>query len=125
MTKSPLADRLRPTNIDDVVGQKHLLGEGKLLRKIIENNQIPNMIFYGPSGVGKTTVANIIASKTGKTLHRLNATNASVSDIKDIVATLDSFWPQMEFCFTWTKFSTLTKSSSSHFWSIWKTAKSH
>ena len=91
MTKSPLADRLRPKNINDVVGQKHLLGEGKLLRKIIENNQIPNMIFYGPSGVGKTTVANIIASRTGKTLHRLNATNASVSDIKDIVATLDSF----------------------------------
>ena len=91
MTKSPLADRLRPKNVNDVVGQKHLLGEGKLLRKIIENNQIPNMIFYGPSGVGKTTVANIIASRTGKTLHRLNATNASVSDIKDIVATLDSF----------------------------------
>lgn len=91
MNKSPLADRLRPQNIDDVVGQKHLLSEGKLLRKIIENNQIPNMIFYGPSGVGKTTVANIIASRTGKTLHRLNATNASVADIKDIVATLDSF----------------------------------
>lgn len=91
MNKSPLADRLRPKNIDDVVGQKHLLSEGKLLRKIIENNQIPNMIFYGPSGVGKTTVANIIASRTGKTLHRLNATNASVADIKDIVATLDSF----------------------------------
>ncbi len=91
MNRSPLADRLRPTSLDEVVGQKKLLGEGKLLRKIIENNQIPNMIFYGPSGVGKTTVANIIASKTGKTLHRLNATNASVSDIKDIVSTLDSF----------------------------------
>jgi len=91
MAKSPLADRLRPTNVEEVVGQKHLLGEGKLLRKIIENNEIPNMIFYGPSGVGKTTVANIIASRTGKTLHRLNATNASVADIKNIVATLDSF----------------------------------
>lgn len=88
---NPLADRIRPDSIDDVVGQKHLLGKGKLLRRIIEKNEIPNMIFYGPSGVGKTTVANIIASKTGKTLRKLNATNASVSDIKDIVASLDSF----------------------------------
>lgn len=91
MSKSPLADRLRPLSVDEVVGQSHLIGEGRLLRRIIENNEIPNMIFYGPSGVGKTTVANIIASKTGKTLHRLNATNASVSDIKNIVSTLDSF----------------------------------
>lgn len=88
---NPLADRIRPTSVEDVVGQEHLIGEGKLLRSIIERNEIPNMIFYGPSGVGKTTIANIIASRTGKTLRRLNATNASVSDIKDIVATLDSF----------------------------------
>lgn len=87
----PLADRIRPDNIDNVVGQKHLLGKGKLLRSIIERNEIPNMIFYGPSGVGKTTVANIIAARTGKALRRLNATNASVKDIKDIVASLDSF----------------------------------
>lgn len=91
MSTTPLADRLRPKTLDDVVGQQHLLGKGKLLRNIIENNQIPNMIFYGPSGVGKTTVANIIAAQTGKQLHRLNATNASVSDIKQIVSTLDSF----------------------------------
>lgn len=88
---NPLADRIRPAALDDVVGQKHLLGRGKLLRQIIENNEIPNMIFYGPSGVGKTTVANIIAEHTGKTLHRLNATTASVSDIKNIVGTLDTF----------------------------------
>lgn len=87
----PLADRIRPTTLDEVVGQKHLIGKGKLLRNIIDNNEIPNMIFYGPSGVGKTTVANIIASKTGKTLHKLNATTASVSDIKNIVSTLDTF----------------------------------
>lgn len=87
----PLADKIRPINIDEVVGQKHLLGKGKLLRNIIERNEIPNMIFYGPSGVGKTTVANIIASRTGKTLRRLNATTASVNDIKDIVASLGSF----------------------------------
>lgn len=91
MSKTPLADRIRPSSLDEVVGQKHLIGEGKLLRNIVENNEIPNMIFYGPSGVGKTTIANIIASRTGKTLHRLNATNASVADIKNIVSTLDSF----------------------------------
>ncbi len=90
--KSPLADRLRPTVIEEVSGQKHILGEGKLLRRLIESgDEVPNMIFYGPSGVGKTTVANIIASKTGKTLHRLNATTASVSDIKDIISSLDGF----------------------------------
>ena len=89
--QTPLADRIRPQTLDEVVGQKHLLAPGKLLRKIIENNEVPNMIFYGPSGVGKTTVANIIAQNTGKTLHRLNATTASVSDIKNIVSTLDSF----------------------------------
>lgn len=89
--KTPLPDRIRPQTLDDVVGQQHLIGEGKILRNIIENNEVPNMIFYGPSGVGKTTVANIIAQKTGKTLHRLNATTASVADIKNIVSTLDSF----------------------------------
>ena len=88
---TPLADRMRPTRLEDVVGQTHLIGDDKLLRRIIENNEVPNMIFYGPSGVGKTTVANIIASNTGKTLHKLNATTSSVSDIKNIAATLDSF----------------------------------
>jgi putative ATPase len=87
----PLADRIRPVCIDDVVGQEHLLGEGKILLNIIKNGETPNMIFYGPSGVGKTTVANIIAAQTGKKLYRLNATTASVSDIKEIIASLDSF----------------------------------
>lgn len=87
----PLADRLRPTSVDEVVGQQHLLGEGKILRNIIEGTETPNMIFYGPSGVGKTTVANIISSRTGKKLYRLNATTASVADIKEIIASLDSF----------------------------------
>lgn len=89
--QTPLADRIRPQTLDDVVGQQHLIGKGRLLRKIVENNEVPNMIFYGPSGIGKTTVANIIASRTGKTLHRLNATTASVADIRNIVGTLDSF----------------------------------
>lgn len=87
---SPLADRLRPKNIEEVAGQKHLLSEGKVLRRIIESGEIPNLIFYGPSGVGKTTVANIIADKCGKKLYHLNATVCSTQDIKDIVASLDS-----------------------------------
>ena len=86
MTYRPLADEIRPTTLDDVVGQKHILGENGLLRRIIEGGSIPNLIFYGPSGTGKTTVANIIAKKTHRPLHRLNATTASISDIKDIIA---------------------------------------
>ena len=87
----PLADRIRPETLDEVVGQGRLLGDGGILRKIILQGEVPNMIFYGPSGTGKTTVANIIAKRTGKTFYRLNATTASVSDIKDIVASLDTF----------------------------------
>ncbi len=83
--KTPLADRIRPASIDEVAGQKHLIGEGKILRRIIESGEIPNLIFYGPSGVGKTTIAKIIASKTGKKLCYLNATTAGTADIKEII----------------------------------------
>ncbi len=83
--QTPLADRIRPKTIQEVVGQKHLIGEGKILRKIIEFGEIPNLIFYGPSGVGKTTIAKIIASQTGKKLCYLNATTASTADIKEII----------------------------------------
>lgn len=85
MTYRPLADEIRPQSLDEVVGQRHILGEGKLLRRIIEGGKIPNLVFYGPSGTGKTTVANIIAKRTNRPLHRLNATTASISDIKDIM----------------------------------------
>ena len=88
---SPLADKLRPRTLEDVVGQSHLLAPGRVLRSIIEGGTIPNMIFYGPSGVGKTTVANIIANKAGKKLYRLNGTTASTADIKEIVSQLDTF----------------------------------
>ncbi len=86
----PLADRARPRSIDEVCGQQHLLARGKVLRRIIETKRIPNLIFYGPSGVGKTTVANIIADICGKKLYRLNATTASTSDIKAIISDLGS-----------------------------------
>ncbi len=86
MAYRPLADEIRPTTLDEVVGQRHILGPDGLLRRIIQEGNIPNLIFYGPSGTGKTTVANIIAQKTNRPLHRLNATTASISDIKDIIA---------------------------------------
>ena len=87
----PLADLLRPQTLDDVFGQEHILGKGAVLRRLIDSGKIPNMIFYGPSGTGKTTVANIIARQTNRTLYKLNATTASTADIKEIVAQLDTF----------------------------------
>ena len=86
----PLADEIRPSSLDDVVGQGHILGRNGMLRRIVESGQIPNMIFYGPSGTGKTTVARIIAEKTNRTLRKLNATTAGISDIKAIIAELDT-----------------------------------
>ena len=87
----PLAEQLRPESLDEVFGQEHILGEGAVLRRLIDSGKIPNMIFYGPSGTGKTTVANIIAKQTNRTLYKLNATTASTADIKEIVAQLDTF----------------------------------
>ena len=87
----PLADLLRPTTLDEVFGQEHILGEGAVLRRLIDSGKIPNMIFYGPSGTGKTTVAKIIAQQTNRKLYQLNATTASTADIKQIVGELDTF----------------------------------
>ena len=87
----PLADEIRPSSLDDVVGQRHILSQGGMLRRIVESGQIPNMIFYGPSGTGKTTVARIIAEKTNRSLRKLNATTAGISDIKKIIDELDTF----------------------------------
>ena len=81
----PLADRLRPEKIEDVIGQSHIIGEGKVLNKIIKNQSIPNMILYGPPGTGKTTLANIIANTTGKEYVKLNAVNCGVKEIKDVI----------------------------------------
>ncbi len=88
--KAPLADRIRPLSIDDMVGQQHLLGEGKALRNIIESGELPNLIFYGPSGIGKTTLASIIARKTNRKFHKLNGTSAGTADIRAIVNELDT-----------------------------------
>ncbi|MBR6622794.1 MAG: replication-associated recombination protein A [Ruminococcus sp.] len=88
---APLADKIRPLTLDDVVGQEHILAEGKPLRRIIESGIVPNMIFYGPSGVGKTTVARIIAENCGMTLHKLNGTSASTADIKQVVGEIGTF----------------------------------
>lgn len=94
MANSPLADRMRPRTIDDVIGQRHLLGEGAALRAIIESGDIPSMIFYGPPGIGKTTVAGIIAASTKKRLHRLNGTTASTNDVKSVLDEIGSLLAQ-------------------------------
>ena len=86
----PLADEIRPASLDEVVGQRHILGPNGMLRRIVESGQIPNMIFYGPSGTGKTTVARIIAERTRRTLRKLNATTAGIADIKRIIDELDT-----------------------------------
>ncbi len=88
---SPLASRMRPETLDEVVGQEHILGPDGMLRRIVESGEVPNMIFYGPSGTGKTTVASIIARRTNRTLRRLNATTAGIADIRAIIDELDTF----------------------------------
>lgn len=87
----PLAERIRPKTLDDIVGQPHLLGAGKPLRRIIESGSIPNMIFYGPSGIGKTTVARLIAENTNLRMYKLNGTSASIADIKAVIAETETF----------------------------------
>ncbi len=86
MSQKPLADRMRPTCFDEIAGQAHLVGKSAILRRLAENNRIPNMIFYGPPGTGKTTVANIIAEMSGMQLYKLNATTASLSDVKEVIS---------------------------------------
>ena len=90
MGQRPLADEIRPRTLEDVVGQRHILGPNGILRRIIERGSVPNLVFYGPSGTGKTTVANIIANATRRTLHRLNATTATIGDIREVIADVDT-----------------------------------
>ena len=88
---TPLAERLRPEKLEEVVGQRHLLEAGRPLRRIVESGRIPNLIFYGPSGVGKTTVARIIARQADMRLHKLNGTSASTADLRAVVEEVGSF----------------------------------
>ena len=92
MSKQPLADRMRPCNFDQIAGQAHLVGKGGILRRLTVNGRIPNMIFFGPPGTGKTTVANIIAEMSDMQLYKLNATTASLSDIKDVIESSDNIF---------------------------------
>ncbi|MBE6645560.1 MAG: replication-associated recombination protein A [Ruminococcaceae bacterium] len=94
MTNQPLADRMRPKNFDEIAGQSHLVGKNGIIRKLTENGRIPNMIFFGPPGIGKTTVANIIASLSNMQLYKLNATTASISDIKEVIQSTDNMFAE-------------------------------
>lgn len=89
---SPLADKIRPKTLDEVVGQEHLLGQNCLFRKVVSSGKLPNMVFFGPSGTGKTTIANIVAKNAGMTLRKINATTASLSDIKDVLSETDTLF---------------------------------
>ena len=86
MVRKPAADALRPTSFDEMVGQKHLFGKNGALRRMTENGYLPNMIFYGPPGTGKTTAAGILAASSGMTLRTLNATSASLADVREVTA---------------------------------------
>ena len=88
--QKPLADIIRPTSLDEMVGQSHLLAKDSLFRKVIENKHVPNMVFYGPPGIGKTTVANIIAKNANMSLYELNGTTASTENIKQVIADIHS-----------------------------------
>ncbi len=92
MAIQPLADRLRPTSFDQVCGQTHLVGKNGILRRLAENDRIPNMVFFGPPGTGKTTVANIIAKQSNMQLYKLNATTASLADIREVVASTENIF---------------------------------
>ncbi len=92
MINQPLADKLRPTNFDEIAGQSHLVGKNGILRKLVESGRIPNMIFYGPPGTGKTTVANIIAKFTDMQLYKLNATTATLADVKEVISSSENMF---------------------------------
>ena len=121
---APLADWARPKSLDDMVGQRHLIAPGRQLRRIIDSGHIPNMIFYGPSGVGKTTLARIIAAQTNMRLCKLNGTSAGTADIKEVIAQTDTISGMNGVLLYLDEIQYLSKSSSSRFSSTSKTARS-
>ncbi len=121
---APLADRLRPVSVDDIVGHQHLLGEGKPQRNIIRSGVLPNMIFYGPSGIGKTTLARIIAETTDRELVKLNGTTAGTADIKAVIARLDTLMAPNGVLLYLDEIQYSIRSNSRRCWSSLKTAKS-
>ena len=94
MQRQPLADKMRPVNFDQICGQGHLIGKNGILRRLVENGRIPNMVFYGPPGTGKTTVANIIAKTSGMQLYKLNATVATLADVKEVIQNTDNIFSE-------------------------------
>ena len=85
-TSAPLASRLRPETLDEYVGQKHLLGKGKILRQLIDRDQVSSMIFWGPPGVGKTTLARIIANRTQASFIEFSAVTSGIKEIREVMA---------------------------------------
>ena len=119
---TPLADAIRPRTLDEVVGQRHLLGPDGMLRRIAESGNLPNMVFYGPSGTGKTTVAGILARQTNRKLHRLNATTASLSDVREILANVDTLLAPQGVLLYLDEIQYFNKKQQQSRWSSWRTA---
>ena len=89
MQSAPLAERLRPKSLDDFIGQEHLIGDNGVLLKTLKNNVIPSIIFWGPPGVGKTTLANIIAHQLDRPFYTLSAINSGVKDVRDVITKVE------------------------------------